>query len=268
MNASQSRRINQPIPLPQGFPDLLNEIRSSIADVSGWLTDREMEFLALLAACPVAEGEVLELGCYHGKSTIVLAKAVSLTDHPLVITIDPMAMEMLPENLRRAGVDGNVEAHAALSTEVTNHWSRPLRLLWHDGANDFETVRDDVSSLIPHLADRAIVAMHDVLNPSGDRIQSFIEQILSSAQFGAFGFCGSIGWAQFRKDAAATSSFTKSKISAIRKLNRMVPFHSYNQSDPSGFYSILYRLLRSRIPHARVDPQVWLNDISRCAPDA
>lgn len=261
MSESSSRDSDHVIELPPEFPALLEDIRSSIAGVSGWLTNREMEFLALLAACPFAKGEILEIGCYHGKSTIALAKAVKLTDHPLVVTIDPIAMEKLPENLRRAGVGGNVEVHATLSTEAISRWNRPLRLLWHDGANDIETVRQDIDSLIPHLTDRAIVAMHDVLNPSGDRIRSFIEQILSSDHFGAFGFCGSIGWAQYRTDTSANGSFARPKNATIKKLKRLEPFHSYKRREPTGLASLRYRLLRSRIPHARVNPRTWLDRI-------
>jgi hypothetical protein len=35
--------------------------------IDGWLSEREMRFLALLAACPTTAGRVLEIGCYHGK---------------------------------------------------------------------------------------------------------------------------------------------------------------------------------------------------------
>jgi predicted O-methyltransferase YrrM len=248
--------------LPQGFLATLADIRASIVGVEGWLTDRELEFLALLAACPTAEGEVLELGCYHGKSTIVLAKALAHTDRPRLITVDPLAGEMLPQNLRRAKVADRVEAHAAYSTKVVADWNRPLRLLWHDGANDRATVENDLAGLLPHLANRAIVAMHDVLNPSGDRIYVYMNDILGSPNFGPVGICGSIGWAQYQHKVQAAASHAREKAALRRKLQTIAPFHSHKDPNPHGFARVYYRLMRSRVRHGRIEPQQWLSKVA------
>ena len=248
--------------LPPGFDATLADIRASIVGVDGWLTDRELEFLALMAACPTADGEVLEIGCFHGKSTIVLAKALAHTDRPRMITVDPLAGEKLPHHLKRTGVAERVEAHAAYSTDIIADWNRPLRMLWHDGANDRATVQNDVVALLPHLVDKAIVAMHDVLNPSGDRIHIYMDEILASPHFGPVGICGSIGWVQHQCDATAAKPFAREKAALRRKLQAIAPFHSHKDPNPQGLARVYYRLMRSRVRHGRVQPQSWLSKVA------
>ena len=50
------------------FAKLLAHIRQAIDGVDGWLTDREIQFLALAGARPTCAGDVLEIGSYRGRS--------------------------------------------------------------------------------------------------------------------------------------------------------------------------------------------------------
>ena len=154
-------------PVSLSYERCVEETRAALTHVDGWLSDREMQFLVTLAAYPTCQGEILELGAFHGKSTIALAKGAMLSDDATVHTIDPLPTEPLLKNLHQARVASQVVHYQANSPEVTSDWSTPLRLLWHDGANDLETVDDDLTRLTPWLADGAIVAFHDVLNTSG-----------------------------------------------------------------------------------------------------
>ena len=85
--------------LPAGFANVLAEIKQSIQHVEGWLKRCEVDFLALLAACPTTAGEVLEIGSYHGKSTIALAKAAAAAGAAPVVTVDPLPMHGAREAL-------------------------------------------------------------------------------------------------------------------------------------------------------------------------
>ena len=58
-------------------------------------------FLALLAACPTAEGLVLELGSYCGKSAIVLAMGAALADRARIVTVDPRSDRATGESRTR-----------------------------------------------------------------------------------------------------------------------------------------------------------------------
>ena len=65
--------------IPAGFSEVLADIHRDIQGVAGAMTDREVDFLALLAACPMASGEILEIGSYRGRSAIILARAAALS---------------------------------------------------------------------------------------------------------------------------------------------------------------------------------------------
>lgn len=253
--------VNPPLELKQ----VLNQIHNSIERVDGWLTNREVEFLALLAACPTADGEILELGSYCGKSTIALANAALLAGQTSMVTVDPNSDEVLTRNLKEAGVDHYVDFRKAYSSDVINNWQRPIRLLWHDGANTYDIVSEDIQGLIPFLQDSAIVAFHDVLNPSGDRIQVFIEQVLESESFSSVGICGTIGWGQFKKNPDGSKKNELNKLRLKKKLEPLVPYQSATQKAPQGFSKLLYKLLRARVPHGKVDPADWVKTVSSSA---
>jgi predicted O-methyltransferase YrrM len=246
--------------MPHALPTLdscFQEIRRAIDGVDGWLSDREAHFLAVLAARPTCSGSILELGSYRGRSTIALAKAVTLGDGAAIHTVDILPPEALLQNLEGAGVRDRVIVHHQPSSEFLAAWphSSPWRLVWNDGANKYEDVARDVEQILPLLADRAIVAFHDVLNLSGERMLVFADRILDNSHFAAAGVCGSIGWAQFRKATADAAAHQAENHRLRRNLLRLRPFHE--RSALTWPQRTHYRLLRSLIPHGRVNSETW-----------
>lgn len=262
---------------PSDFDSHVAETFRLLECVDGWLTDREVQFLALVAACPTARGDILEIGAYRGRSTIVLARASKLAGPSRVITVDPLpdagpmlagsdgrlsAKALLEQNLRRAGVDDRVEIHKQYSQDFARCWpGRALRLLWLDGDERYEVVRHDIESFTPHLEDGAIVAMHDVLNASGERIRGFMELVLRSAHYGPAGVCGSIGWAKYRRDPQEAAPHEASKKTLYRRLAPLVPYHGADRV-PRGLARLRYRVRRALVPHRNVAPQVWLRSVT------
>jgi predicted O-methyltransferase YrrM len=239
-------------------PDVLLEINREIESVEGWLTRREVKFLATAAAHPTAEGSILELGSHKGKSTIVIARAARLAGKTHFATVDPMFDGIrltLEENLRRAGVRRDVEVHEMLSGDFIGLWDRPIRFLFHDGSNQADEVRRDVTRLKRHFADGAIVAFHDVLNTSGYRAAVFVDEVLNSDSFGPVGFCGSIGWGQYFWDRSIGRRYRQQRQRLHTRLTRLLPFLG---GPLKGFDKLRYKLLRSRIPHHRIDSVKWL----------
>ena len=85
-------------------------------------------------------------------------------------------------NLRKCGVWDSIRLHCRPSHEFWPEFNEPIRLLWHDGANDRDYVAGDIAAALPKLSDRAIVAFHDVLNCSGERLHSFVDHVLARAR--------------------------------------------------------------------------------------
>ncbi len=255
------------------FPETLRAIHRALMGVDGWLSSRETEFLALLAACPTADGEILEIGSFRGRSTIALALAARLAPgrSSRLIAIDPLldddpllsaplatgrARETFFRNLEQAGVSEDIEFHQAYSYEVVQRWNRPLRLLWVDGDHSYRSTKQDFDLFSPFLADGAILALHDVLSPYEGCIRVFTEDVLRCPRFGAVGLCGSIGWAQYWSSRSATPGESRQKERLSERLRRLIPYHC--QTAPlRGLSKLRYKWLRARVPHRAIDADQW-----------
>lgn len=243
-----------------------SESEAIAARIEGWLLPSEVRFLALAAAHPTAQGSLVELGSFHGKSTAVLARASERCATPGLVSVDPFDPPERSQNLLREGVASLVDYRRVTSEAFWRSWDGPIRMLWHDGANERETVRNDVASALPHLSDGAVVAFHDVRNPSGERLHIFCDDVLSSPHFGASGVCGTIGWSQYRADATDALRFRAANERLRRKLNRLRPFHDLRSPRKlQGFEKIRYKALRWFVPHGAVTPQRWSRLERLCA---
>src|SRR5262245_17728800 len=185
--------------VPTGFAAALPRIVAAVEAVPGYLTRREIEFLVLLAACPTADGAIVELGTLYGKSAVALAKGAALAGGPPIFSVDIQERLEARHYLSKNGVTDAIELRVQSSAEFWTEFDEPIRLFWHDGANAKALVESDIRAALTRLADGAIVAFHDVLNPSGERLHPFVDTILADQRFGAAGVVGSIGWARFRR---------------------------------------------------------------------
>ena len=263
--------------LPNHFDSFTENLLKEAERIEGYLSPNEMRFLTLLAACPTATGEVLEIGSFKGKSTVILAKAAALAGGSGKIhAVDPMTApsETDPDlrgdessftdfqkNLKAHQVADRVEFHQTFSHELAKTWNRPLRLLWIDGDHTYRGTKLDFNGFAPFLADGAIVAIHDVLHEFDGGIRVYMEDILLSPNFGAGGFCGSIGWAQYHRDESAGWQFREEKLKLYRRLSRLIP-HVVFKRELKGFEKKMYKLKRSRVPRAAIAPAEWLKMVN------
>jgi len=197
--------------MPIDLEEALNHAVGAAESVEGLIRTDEVRLLFLAAALPTAEGEVVEIGSFKGRSTVALAKGALWAGQHTVVACDPFTgpsptdpevdgstHEEFAAALRRHGVAENVEVHRTLSGEMARDWSRPIRLLWIDGDHRYEGVKADVHGFFPHLAAGAVVAFHDVGCSAFPSVTGcFIEDVLLSDAFGMCGMCDCIGWAQF-----------------------------------------------------------------------
>ncbi len=266
------------IPTQSQFQKMLSDILRSVANVEGQLTEREIACLICLASVPTASGEVLEIGTFKGRSTIVLAMASQLGPKERILAVDPLtspsitdpalkggetsAWEPLQANLKVAGVEHRVELHQQYSADCARTWpaGRKLRLLWIDGDHTYRGAKTDFDLFSPFLADGAIVAMHDVLHHHGGPARVFAEDILLSPHFGAAGFSGSIGWSQYYRDSRSTATWQMRKLELYRRLARVISYTAFG-GEIEGVRKIGYKLARARVPHGDLNLVAWAGQV-------
>jgi len=250
-------------------------MQQKIKDIEGRLSPRESKLLFLFASCPTTAGEILEIGSYRGKSTITLAKGAQLTGRAKIIAVDPLTSPSITDpklvgavtgfsdfqnNLKRVGAYDDVEFHQKLSSELAQNWNKNIRLLWIDGDHTYSGAKNDFDLFMPFLSKGGIIAFHDVLQRFEGPIRVFAEDVLLSKKFGAAGFCGSIGWAQYIGDEELSRKYEHQKMTLYKKLRKLIPYCQH-ENKLKGIAKLKYKLYRSLIPHYDVNPDKLLKEI-------
>jgi predicted O-methyltransferase YrrM len=247
---------------PKDFDRYFEETLAAIEAVDGWLSSSEVKLLTMLAAYPAAEGGVLEIGTFNGRSTIVLARAAKWAADGPITAVDPLPdclprrageqrtpRQILEDNLRHAGVEDYVQFHRMPSAALSQRWNRLLRLLWIDGDHRYESVLSDISKFSPFLADGAFVVFHDVINVQYlDVSRVFIEEVLQSPHFGASGICDSIGWAQYHKNPDHARAQHRANQRFARTLASCTGWMNPDEWPPHGWAKFRFRRLWKRLP--------------------
>ena len=226
-----------------------------------------------MAACAPAQGIILEIGSFKGKSTVGLASIAQRYGLGPVVAVDPHTAPAVTDfghgahasswvdfqaSLRDAGVERNVEAHRAYSRDLAQGWTRSIRFLWIDGDHTYRGAKEDIDLFRPHLAPGAIVAMHDVLHSFEGPVRVFAEELLASDQFGPAGLCGSIGWAQYRPSDGA--QWRAARLALGRRVRPLIPFADGRAL--TGLRKLRYKVWRGLVPHAPTDPAEWIRTVS------
>ncbi|HRX83156.1 MAG TPA: class I SAM-dependent methyltransferase, partial [Pirellulaceae bacterium] len=204
--------------LDRAITDYVASAPQLVKKIPGQLSDREIRFLALMGACPLAEGEILSIGCGLGQSAIVFAEAARLAGDTRVSAIDPLVtsfyrtqLSAIETNLKNARVDDIVDFHHVFPEEISEIWDRPLRLLFLGAEHSPEGAEADFDEYVEYLTDGAIVAFHNAIKRRDGGLVVFTEDILLDEHFGAAGMCGTIAWARYHGDPAQASKFRDQK---------------------------------------------------------
>ncbi len=256
------------MPLPPDFEQVRADAWSLVRDTMGYLTRREADFLTLAVACAPAEGAILEIGSFKGRSTVGLAyvarhyglgRVVAVDPHTSPSPTDPdlraarSSHDAFRASLRRAAVQDVVESHRTFSGELARTWNEPLRLLWIDGDHTYPGTKADLEAFRPHLVEGSIVALHDALRDFGGPTRVFVEEILSSDDFGPAGVCGSIAWAQYRPRDGSQPHFRDARRRLEKRMAPLVPLVRDDRK-LSGVRKLHFKLRRSMVPRGDVEP--------------
>lgn len=238
-----------------------DEIEGIVSRVPGWLSPIEGRLLHDLASRASAEGSIVEIGSWQGRSTIWLAAGAMSGRGARVIAIDPHRDSRLHatdentelalrRNLDAAGLSDQVEVVVGTSREAAREWTRPISLLWIDGDHEYESVKEDFLLWEQHVVEGGVVALHDTLYWDGPArvVSEFLQRL---RRYSDLNFVDTITYATRRQQPTVGQILRKRKAIAHRHLYTVRaaaapdPFHLADLLDG------LDRLRRIRVPFGR-----------------
>ena len=132
-------------------------------DVPGWLTEREARTLATLAAGV----RVVEIGSYHGRSTVAMAQVAASLDsidhHKGDAGSGPGGtLDAFIATIMRYGVDGRVAWYTGSTADVAPKLAAAsYDLAFIDGAHDYANASADIAACLRLVRPGGVIALHD-----------------------------------------------------------------------------------------------------------
>lgn len=164
--------------------DALSQALGGIADVQGWLSDGQAERLWERAHELQDGSQAVEIGSYHGRSTIMLALGAPAGAR--IVAIDPHAgNDRAPQewvgtveegeednqafraNLERAGVAERVRHVRKFSYDALADVDGQVGLLYVDGAHKYGPARADIEAWGGRVAPGGTMLIHDTFSSVG-----------------------------------------------------------------------------------------------------
>jgi hypothetical protein len=165
-----------------------------VRDVPGWLTDAQARRLWSAAARVAPGGQIVEIGSFRGRSTIVLARAAA--DDVAVVAIDPhlggdrgpQEFDDAPDlgdqdhaaftaNLQAAGVSARVRHVRARSAQAMGEVTGEVALLFVDGAHRIRPALADLRHWGARVPEGGTLLVHDSFSSIGVTVALLAEVI-------------------------------------------------------------------------------------------
>ena len=155
----------------------VEKIKKVTSKVHGWLHNAEGKLLYKLAKKLPKNSVIVEIGSWHGKSTIWLASGAKM-NNSRVYAIDPHngnsseikeefgeidTFNIFINNLKNADLLETVEPIKKRSIDASNDFSKSIDLLFIDGDHDYEAVKNDFDHWFPKLKKGGIIVFHDTV---------------------------------------------------------------------------------------------------------
>jgi predicted O-methyltransferase YrrM len=191
-----------------------DEVSDLIADADGWLSLDQAARLHRAAAATRPSQQIVEIGSFRGRSTIVLAAAAP--DGVAIVAIDPHAgNDRGPQeihgfaaeagddhaafnaNLVAAGVADRVRHVREFSNLASSEVSGPIAVLFIDGAHRFAPARDDIRRWGERVEPGGVMLIHDSFSSVGVTM-AILRELMLGRRFRFVGRTRSL--AEYRAD--------------------------------------------------------------------
>jgi predicted O-methyltransferase YrrM len=197
----------------------LEDVQHAVAAVEGWLSSDQIARLYHAAARTRGGDQIVEIGSFRGRSTIVLASAAP--DGVAVIAIDPHAgtdrgpqefsgfeaearsdHEIFSANLAQASVADRVRHVREFSDHAHAEVDGSVAVLFIDGAHRFRLARSDIRDWGARVADGGTMLIHDSFSSVGVTL-AILRELAAGRRFRYVGRSRSL--AEYRADLDATA---------------------------------------------------------------
>ena len=192
----------------------LDEVQTAVRDVDGWLSEDQVARLYNAAAATLAGQQIVEIGSFRGRSTIVLAGAAP--EGVSIVAIDPHAgsdrgpqeisgfeaqaesdHQVFLTNLAAAGVTDRVRHIRAFSANAHDEVAGPIALLFVDGAHRYAPARADVRTWGARVEQGGTMMIHDAFSSVGVTL-AIIRELMFGGRFRFIGRSRTL--AEYRAD--------------------------------------------------------------------
>jgi hypothetical protein len=192
----------------------LDELLSVVGGVEGWLSADQAARLYAAATATHAGDQIVEIGSFRGRSTIVLAGAAP--DGVAIVAIDPHAgndrgpreisgfatqaaddHDVFNANLAAGGVSDRVRHIREFSDRAHEAVAGPISVLYIDGAHRYAPARSDVRGWGARVEPSGTMLIHDSFSSVGVTL-AIARELLFGRRFRYIGRSRSL--AEYRAD--------------------------------------------------------------------
>ena len=217
------------------FDEALTQVR----DVQGWMSPDQAERLYRAAEATRTGDQIVEIGSFQGRSTIVLASAAH--DGVPVVAIDPHAgndrgpqeiagyadaaaddHEQFTTNLAAAGVSDRVRHIRSFSDVAHAGVTGEIAVLYIDGAHRFAPARADIRDWGARVTPGGTMLIHDSFSSVGVTL-AIVRELMFGSRFRYVGRARSL--TEFRADLDGTP---KSRAMNALRLAAQLPWFAKN----------------------------------------